>query len=98
MGTRVSDVVAYIDATSSFGLKFRIEIVGGNRIEVAVSSHRNLYFGEEEKMRFSGGEMVFNRMKIRTEAANVAEINEEEIRGVGSTWQIYLSQEPKQHI
>ncbi len=34
MGKRASDVVAYIDATSNFGLKFRIEIVGGNRIEV----------------------------------------------------------------
>ncbi len=32
-------------------------------------------------MRFSGGEMVFHRMKIRTEASNVSEINEEEIRG-----------------
>ncbi len=63
-------------------LEFRIEIVGGNRVEVAVSSHRILCFGEEEKMRFSGGEMVFHRMKIRTEATNVAEMNEEEIRGV----------------
>ncbi len=60
MGTRASDVVVYMDATSSFGLKFRIEIVGGNRIEVAVSSHRSLCFGEEEKMRFSGGELVFH--------------------------------------
>ncbi len=85
MGTRASDVVAYIDETSSFGLKFRIETVGGNSIEVAVSSPRNLCFGMEEKMRFSGGEMVFHRIKIRTEAVNVAEINEEEIRGVVST-------------
>ncbi len=81
MGTRASD----IDATSSFGLKFRIEIVGGNRIEVAVSSHRNLCFDEEEKMRLSGREMVFHRMKIRTEAANVAEIYEKKIRGVVRT-------------
>ncbi len=53
MGTRAGDIVTYIDATSSFGLKFMIEIVVGNRIEVAVRSHRNLCFGEEEKMRFS---------------------------------------------
>ncbi len=64
MGPRASDVVAYKDATSNCGLKFRIEIVEGNRIEFAISSHRNLCFGEEEKMRFSGGEMVFHRMKI----------------------------------
>ncbi len=37
MSTRASDVVAYIDTTSSFELKFRIEIVGGNRIEIAVT-------------------------------------------------------------
>ncbi len=55
MGTRASDVVAYIDAKSSFGLKFWIELVGGNRTEVAVSSPKNLCFGEDEKMRFSGG-------------------------------------------
>ncbi len=59
MGMRASDVVAYIDATSSSGLKFRIEIVGGNRIEVGVNSHRNLCFCEEEKLRFSRGGMVF---------------------------------------
>ncbi len=82
MGTRASDIAAYIDATSSFELKFRIEIIGGNRREVTVSSHRNLCFGEEEEMRFSGGEIVFNRMNIRTEAANIAEINEKKIRGV----------------
>ncbi len=89
MGTRASDVVAYIDATSSFGLKFRIEIAEGNRIEVAVSSHRNLCLGEGEKMRFSKGEMVFHRMKNRTEATNVAKINEEEIRVVStSLWSV----------
>ena len=52
----------------------RIEIVGGNRKGSAVSVHRHLCFGEEEKMRFRGGEVMFHRLKIRTEATNVAEI------------------------
>ncbi len=78
--SRTRDVAAYIDATSSFGLKLRIEIIGGNRIEVAVSSPRNLCFGDEEKMRFSGGEMVLHRMKIRTETANVAENYQKKVR------------------
>ena len=42
VGTRASDVVACINATSSFGVKSRIEIVGGNRIGAAVSSLRQL--------------------------------------------------------
>ena len=79
VGTRASDVVAYINATSSFGVKSRIEIVGGNRIKIAVSIPRHLRFSEEEKMRFSGGEMVFHRIEIRTKTANVAEVNKEKV-------------------
>ena len=72
VGTRASDVVGYINANSSFGMKFRIEVVGGNRVKVAISIPRHLHFGEEEKMRISRGEMVFHRIEIRTEVANVA--------------------------
>ncbi len=54
MGTKASNTIAYIDATTSFGVKFRIEKLGGNRIEVHVSSPRNLSFGEEKKVRFRG--------------------------------------------
>ena len=39
----------------------RIEKVGGNREGVAVDSNRQLCFSYEEKMRFSGGEMLFYR-------------------------------------
>ncbi len=35
----------YINTTAGFGFKLRIETVGGNRIEIAVSSPRNLAFG-----------------------------------------------------
>lgn len=77
VGTRASYVVAYIHATASFGAKMRIEIVGGNRIGAAVSSLRQLSFGEKKKMRFSRGEMVFHRLEVRAKTANVAEINVE---------------------
>ncbi len=50
MGTRASNVIAYIDATSSFGVKIRIEKIGLNIIEVAVSSPRNLSFSEENNI------------------------------------------------
>ncbi len=36
-GTRVKDVVAYINTTAGFGFELRIETVGGNIIEIAVS-------------------------------------------------------------
>ncbi len=81
VGTRASNVVAYIDTTSSFGVKFRMEKVGGNRIEVAVSSHRNLSFSEEKKVRFRGGEVMLHRVEIRAKAPNVAEMNRERAGG-----------------
>ena len=75
MGTRASYVVADIDATSSCGTKMRIEKVGGNRKGVTVSYLSHLCFSEEKKMRFSGGEVVFYGLKIRSKIANVAEVD-----------------------
>ena len=49
MDTRVSYVVACIDATASFRLKMRIEKVGGNKVEAAFSSLRPLVLGEEKR-------------------------------------------------
>ena len=71
---RASCVVADIDATSSFGTKMRIEIVGGNRKGVTVSYLRHLCFSEE-KMRFIGGVVVFYRLEIRSKYANVAKVD-----------------------
>ena len=42
----------------------RIEKVGGNRKGATVGGLRHLCFGEK-KMRFSRGEVVFYRLKIR---------------------------------
>lgn len=44
---------AYVDATSSFGLKFMIELIGGNRVEITIISHETC-FGEKE-VRFRRG-------------------------------------------
>ncbi len=44
-GMRAKDVVAYVYTTFNFGFKGRIETVGENRIEIAISSPRNLSFG-----------------------------------------------------
>ena len=81
MGTRASHVVAYVYATASFSLKMRIEKVGGNRKRTAVSCHRHLSFGEEEKMRLRGGEVMIHRLEIRSKTANVAEVNVEKFGG-----------------
>ena len=62
-------------------MKMSIEKVGGNRKGAAVSSHRHLSFSEEKKMRFSGGEVVFYRLEIRTKTARVAEIDGETVGG-----------------
>ena len=58
---RARYVIAYIDATASFGSKLRVEKVRRNRIGTAISSLRHLGFGEEEKMRFSSREVMFHR-------------------------------------
>ena len=63
----------------------RIEIVGGNRIGAAVSSLRQLSFGEKKKMRFSRGEMVFHRLEIRVKTAYVAEVKTESVCGSTKT-------------
>ncbi|MPC23568.1 hypothetical protein E2C01_016625 [Portunus trituberculatus] len=57
----------------------RIEKVGGNREGAPVSYLRQLCFGEEKKMRFSRGEVMFYRLKVRFKTANVAEVKEEKI-------------------
>ena len=67
MATRTSDIVAYIDATSSFSLKTRIEKVGGNSKRIVVSNPSNLCLSEEEKVRLRGGEVMFHRLEIRSE-------------------------------
>ena len=56
MGTRAS---LFIDTTSSFGTKMRIEKVGRNRKGTTVSCLRHLCFGEEKNMGFSREEVVF---------------------------------------
>ena len=75
VSTRASYVVADIDATSSFGTKMRIEKVGGNRKEVTVSCLRYLCYSVKKKMRFSGGEVLFYRFKIRLKTAYVTEVD-----------------------
>ena len=59
----------------------RIDIVGGKRKGVTVSCLRHLCFREEKKMRFSGGEVVFYRLKIRLKNANVAEVDRKKCEG-----------------
>ncbi|MPC70584.1 hypothetical protein E2C01_064836 [Portunus trituberculatus] len=60
-----------------------IEKVEGNREGATVSCLRQLCFNEEKKMRFSRGEVVFYRLKIKSKTANVAEVNVEKVeRGV----------------
>ena len=81
VGTRASNIIAHVYATASFGLKIRIEKVGGNRKGRAVSSCRHLGLSEEEKMRFRRGEVVFHRREIRGKATNVTEIDIEKVRG-----------------
>ena len=44
-----------------------------------VSYLKHLCFSEEKKMRFSGEEVVFYRLKIRSKTAIVAEVDGEEI-------------------
>ncbi|MPC72391.1 hypothetical protein E2C01_066696 [Portunus trituberculatus] len=57
----------------------RIEKVGGNREEATIRCLRQLCFSEEKKMRFSRGEVVFYRLKIRSKTVNVAEVNVEKV-------------------
>ena len=74
MVKRASQVIALIDATTSFGTQRRIEKVEQNRKEATVSCLRHLCFGEEKMMKFSKEEMVFYRLKIRSETMDVAEL------------------------
>ena len=88
VGTRASEVIVDIDASSSFGTKMRIEIVGGNRKGLTVSCLRHLCFSVEKKMKFSGGEVVFYRLKIRSKTANVAEVDGEKCEGDVKTFRV----------
>ena len=69
----------------------RIEKVGGNRKGVTVSCLRHLCFSEEKKMGFSGGEVVFYRLKIRSKTANVAEVDRDKCEEVVKTLTAALS-------
>ena len=69
-----------IYTASTFGFEMSIEKVGGHRKRVAVSALRQLSLSEEEKVRFSRGEVVFNRDEVRGQATNVAEIDGERVR------------------
>ena len=66
----------------------RIEKVEEKRKGVIVSCLRHLCFSEEKKMRFSRGEVVFYRLKVRSKTANVAEVNEEKVEGVVKTLRV----------
>ncbi|MPC63770.1 hypothetical protein E2C01_057873 [Portunus trituberculatus] len=59
----------------------RKEKAGGDREWAIVSCLRQLCFGEEKKIWFSRGEVVFYKLKIRSKAANVAEVNVEKVEG-----------------
>ncbi|MPC13643.1 hypothetical protein E2C01_006383 [Portunus trituberculatus] len=59
----------------------RIEKVGENRKEAPVRCLRQLCLDEIKKMRFSRGEVIFYRLKIRSQTANDAEVNEEKVEG-----------------
>ena len=60
----------------------RIDKVGGNRKEGTVSCLRRPCISEGKKMRFSRGEVVFYRMKIRSKTVNVVEVDREKCEGV----------------
>ncbi|MPC53663.1 hypothetical protein E2C01_047561 [Portunus trituberculatus] len=72
--------------TSSFGMKMRIEKVGGNREGATVSCLRQLCVGEEKKMRFSRGEVVFHRLKIRSKTAMLNPALSEEAQPALRLW------------
>ena len=68
-------------------MKVRIENVGGNRKGATVSCLRHLCFSEE-KMRFSGGQVVFYKLKIRLKTANVAKVDGEKCEGCVKTLRV----------
>ena len=76
-----SSTASLLNATSTFEVKFRIEIVEWNREKVAVRISRQLRFVEEDNMIFSGRDMVFHRIKVTTETSNVTEVNIEKVGG-----------------
>lgn len=65
-------------------MKIKIEKIEGNRKEATVRGIRNQSFGEEIKMEFSGKEVVFYRLKIRSLTVNVTKVKEEPVEGLSS--------------
>lgn len=74
MGTKASNIFAYIHATSNFSLKMKI----GKSNRIAGISYRLLGLSEED-MRLKVGKIIFHRLKIRSKSANVAESNVEKV-------------------
>lgn len=60
MGARASDVIVYIEETFSFVVKFRIEKVEGDRIQVAVSSSETCVssFGVKSRIKKAEGNRI----------------------------------------
>lgn len=58
-----SDIIVHIDAASSFGLKFRIENVGGSRREMTVSTLKTCIFVRKRRWGFWGE--MFQMLEIR---------------------------------
>ncbi|MPC46954.1 hypothetical protein E2C01_040686 [Portunus trituberculatus] len=78
------------EQVKSFGTKMKMEKVGGNREGATVSCFRQLCFCEEKKMRFSRGEVVFHRLKIRCKTVSVAEVNVEKVEGGVKTFGVVI--------
>lgn len=76
---QVRSLRLYVDAISSFILKMWIKGVEGNKEIVIVSYRRHLCFGVEDKMRFSREKEIIYRLKIRSKAAIIVEVKEDEV-------------------
>lgn len=75
----VNCIILYVDTVSSFGLKFRIGRIGGNRVYFANSSIRNLHFSYERNIICRRGEVMFHRNQIRVWCHIKIKINAEEL-------------------
>lgn len=76
-----SDVAVYINATSSFSLKVRMEKIRRNRKWIAFSCYRHLGLGVEEKIRVRGRQGIFYRVEHKSKSADVEEVNVEKLGG-----------------
>lgn len=97
-------------STRDFGVciyALRIYAVGGNSIEPNASSLRHVRSGKEKTVRFNEGEVMLQKLEIRT--ANVAEVNVEKVmegihavlwvvkqwgRSLGNFWLSFLNRTP----